>query len=62
MKIRPVDAVALGLLAVLAGFECWPMLAHLDTYGFHDWDVAAAHRQITVISLARYHQGPWWHP
>ena len=39
-----------------------PMLEDFHTYGFHDWDVETAYRYITVLSLKRYHEGPWWHP
>lgn len=39
-----------------------PMLRDFSTYGFHDWDVETAYRYITVLSLKRYHEGPWWHP
>lgn len=39
-----------------------PMLADFSSYGFHDWDVETAYRYITVVSLKRYHEGPWWHP
>ncbi len=38
------------------------MLSDFHTYGFHDWDVEAAYRYITVVSLKQYHEGPWWHP
>ena len=39
-----------------------PMLEDFHTFGFHDWDVETAYRYITVVSLKRYHEGPWWHP
>ncbi|MET0789917.1 MAG: hypothetical protein ABW061_00220, partial [Polyangiaceae bacterium] len=39
-----------------------PMLEDFHTFGFHDWDAETAYRYITVISLKRYHEGPWWHP
>ena len=39
-----------------------PMLEDFHTFGFHDWDVETAYRYITVVSLKKYHEGPWWHP
>ena len=51
-------AVLLSTLFKILG----PMLADFHTYGFHDWDVESAYRYITVVSLKRYHEGPWWHP
>lgn len=58
---------ALGLAAATvmiatAIIELSPMLSNFRTYGFHDWDVETAYRYITVLSLKRYHQAPWWHP
>ncbi len=39
-----------------------PMLRDFSTYGFHDWDVETAYRYVTVLSLKKYGEGPWWHP
>ncbi len=39
-----------------------PMLANWHTFGFHDWDFETSARYITVLSIKRYHEGPWWHP
>ena len=39
-----------------------PMLSDFHTFGFHDWDAETAFRYITVLSLKRYHEGPWWQP
>jgi 6-pyruvoyl-tetrahydropterin synthase related domain len=39
-----------------------PMLANWKTFGFHDWDVETAFRYITVVSLKKYGEPPWWHP
>ena len=61
MRWIALAVAALGLfvsLLVILG----PMLDDFDTYGFHDWDVESAYRYITVVSLKRYHEGPWWHP
>lgn len=49
--------LVLTLLTILG-----PMLSDFHTFGFHDWDVETAYRYITVLSLKRYHEGPWWHP
>jgi hypothetical protein len=49
-------------LGVLAGVLLSPMFVDLSTYGTHDWDSAAVHRYVTVESIKRYHEGPWWHP
>ena len=40
----------------------WPMLEDFHTFGFHDWDVETAYRYITVVSLKRYHEAPFWQP
>lgn len=57
-----VAAVAwLGLIAATV-VELWPMLRDFSTFGFQDWDVAAAYRHITRVSLREYHQFPWWNP
>lgn len=61
MRVLALCGVALvlggSLLHVL-----WPMLRNFRTFGFHDWDVETAYRYITVLSIKRYHEGPWWHP
>lgn len=38
------------------------MLEDFHSYGFHDWDLESSYRYITVLSLKRYHEGPWWQP
>jgi hypothetical protein len=46
-----------------AGFKLLsPFFQSVSTFGFHDWDVQSVYRYITVISLKRYHEPPWWHP
>lgn len=52
-----VAAVATMILLVMA-----PWLADLSTFGFHDWDVQTSHRYLALLSLARYHELPWWNP
>lgn len=39
-----------------------PMFENWHTYGFHDWDTHTAYRYGTILSLTRYHEGPWWAP
>jgi hypothetical protein len=39
-----------------------PFLKDTGSYGFSDWDPHSSYRYITVLSLARYHEFPWWHP
>jgi hypothetical protein len=49
-------------LGVLTGVLLAPLFHDMSTYGTHDWDSAAVHRYVTVESIKRYHEGPWWHP
>lgn len=53
---------AIAVLLSLVTYELWPILSRWDTYGFHDWDVATAQRYLTVLSLLRHGEGPWWNP
>jgi len=57
----PVAGAAAVLLSSLF-HVLWPMLADFHTFGFHDWDVETSFRYISVLSLKRYHEGPWWNP
>jgi hypothetical protein len=58
----------LAFLAVLAIFVramqilLAPFFDDLRLYGFHDWDAHSAYRYITVVSLTKYHEMPFWHP
>jgi hypothetical protein len=45
-------------LAVLV----WPWLAVTGTYGWQDWDVETSHRYLTIASLRRYGEAPFWNP
>lgn len=54
LAVMTMLGVTLGVLA--------PMLARFDTYGFHDWDFSSSARYITVLSLKRYHEAPFWQP
>ena len=40
----------------------WPMLQDFSAYGFHDWDSSTAFRYLTVLSINRYREAPWWNP
>lgn len=53
--------LAIGLLVGCLAFVLGPMLRDFSTYGFHDWDSAAAYRYITPLSL-KHGEGPWWQP
>lgn len=39
-----------------------PFFQNMSLYGFHDWDSHTAYRYVTVLSLKRYFEPPWWHP
>src|SRR5689334_7918180 len=54
--------VAATILGVAFGVVVGPMIGDWRTFGFHDWDVEASYRYITVVSLKEYGEGPWWHP
>jgi hypothetical protein len=59
---------ALGLVGVVAVFAdalrvlLAPVFHSMSTFGFHDWDSHSAYRYVTVLSLKRYLEPPWWHP
>jgi len=55
-------SAAVALLAGSLVYVLWPMLADFSTYGFHDWDVSTAYRYLTVESIKKYGEGPWWQP
>ena len=61
LRLLALVGTAAVLVATLLSI-LGPMLADFQTFGFHDWDVETAYRYITVLSLKRYHEGPWWHP
>ena len=50
--------IMLGTCFVVIG----PILGDFRTYGFHDWDAATSYRYITVLSIKRYLEAPFWHP
>ena len=39
-----------------------PYFTDLSLHGIRDWDEDENFRYITVLSLTRYHELPWWHP
>jgi hypothetical protein len=60
---RLLAIVGAGGLLILSLFRILaPMLADFHTFGFHDWDVETSWRYITVVSLKRYGESPWWNP
>ncbi|HVV52004.1 MAG TPA: hypothetical protein VHO06_20205 [Polyangia bacterium] len=52
--VLPVLALVLWVFA--------PFFADVRMMGFQDWDSQAAYRYITVLSVKRYGQPPWWDP
>lgn len=55
-------AVAIATLVAMCVVVVSPWLANLSTFGFHDWDVQTAHRELVRASLLRHHEMPWWNP
>ena len=53
-------AVAIGAAALVILYR--PFFADTSTHGFRDWDSQSSFHYITVLSLTRYHELPWWHP
>jgi hypothetical protein len=54
--------VAAAILVAALTYVLAPTFGDLSLAGFHDWDSAAAYRYITVLSLKRFGQFPFWHP
>jgi hypothetical protein len=54
--------LALLILAVAALLMLSHVLGRFDTLGYHDWDIHAAYRHVTTVSLLEYREAPWWHP
>ena len=61
LRLLALGGAATALLVTLFTI-LGPMLRDFHTYGFHDWDVESAYRYITVLSIKKYHEAPWWHP
>lgn len=62
-EARWLSLAAAALILLVTLFKILaPMLEDFHTFGFHDWDAESTYRYITVLSLKRYHEGPWWHP
>lgn len=51
-------AIVLAMIAIVVE----PFFDDLSRWGFHDWDSTTASRLLTVISLKRYGQFPFWNP
>jgi hypothetical protein len=62
----PFEWLALAIFAVAAAHSLFvllgPFFKDLQLHGFHDWDSHSAYRYITVISIKKYHEFPFWHP
>jgi hypothetical protein len=39
-----------------------PWWKDTSTFGFHDWDVQTAHRELVRMSLLEHGEMPWWNP
>src|SRR5262245_49552099 len=54
--------LAVGIMLGACYIVLGPIFRDLHTYGVHDWDIASTFRYITVLSITRYFQAPFWHP
>ncbi|HVZ87820.1 MAG TPA: hypothetical protein VHG72_12675, partial [Polyangia bacterium] len=59
---RLADVAAVVPVLALAVWVFAPFFADARAMGFQDWDSQAAFRYVTVLSVARYGQLPWWNP
>lgn len=67
MRLSPnrswiLTAFAAATLIYLLFTVLAPIFFDLRKMGFHDWDSAAAYRYITVLSIKKYGELPFWHP
>ncbi|HEX7603471.1 MAG TPA: hypothetical protein VF316_17750, partial [Polyangiaceae bacterium] len=53
---------ALVLFLMAAKWTLAPIFVEKGTFGIHDWDTSTAYRYISMLSMVRYHEGPWWSP
>jgi hypothetical protein len=61
LSLLAIASAALLLLSSLLHI-LGPMLADFHTFGFHDWDAETSYRYVSVLSLKKYGEGPWWNP
>ena len=64
-RTRLPAAVLLSSLGIVVALALWifaPFFRDTRTMGFQDWDVQAAYRYVTVLSLKDHGQLPWWNP
>jgi hypothetical protein len=54
--------IACAAMLTPIAFALGPWFRETRTFGFHDWDVQAAHRYLVLLSLLRYHEFPSWNP
>lgn len=57
-----VTILAAAALLWLLGTVLAPMFKDMSKMGFHDWDSQASHRYITVLSIKRFGELPFWNP
>jgi hypothetical protein len=58
----PRDGWMALAFAALALFQCWPVVASGDRWGFWDWDVFQTLFEAGRVSVLRYGQLPGWTP
>jgi hypothetical protein len=59
---RAIALLGVALVFARALFVFAPYFTDLSLHGIRDWDEDENFRYITVLSLTRYHELPWWHP
>jgi hypothetical protein len=59
---RALQIAAVVPVLLLALWIFAPFFDDPRAMGFQDWDSQAAYRYVTVLSLRRYGQPPWWNP
>lgn len=55
-------AIAASAIVAVVWIVMGPWLANLTTFGFHDWDVQTAHRELVRRSLLEHGEMPFWNP
>jgi hypothetical protein len=60
---RALARLGVGLIFASALYTLFaPFFRETSLYGFRDWDDGSSRRYLTVVSLLRYHELPWWNP
>ena len=61
-RARLLQLAAVVPILLLAIWIFAPFFDDPRAMGFQDWDSQAAYRYVTVLSLRKYGQPPWWNP